>query len=223
MSQSKPELKVTVLSDYICPFCYIGHLRLNALRQSYDLKINWCFIEIHPETPPAGHSISMLNYNAETWNKMSTSLKQLASEEAVELREHTFTTNSRKALLLGEACKALGAERFYPLHEQIFEAFFIDGLNIADERVLRELAEKNNIPQAIVQQAWSDEFANGPANSVPHSLRSYLQYAGALQVKSVPTFIIGEHLLSGVITREKLFAAAHQSLQKKDEIKAKLN
>jgi len=209
----KPELKITILSDYICPFCFIGHLRLNALREIYDLKVNWCFIEIHPETPSTGHSIKMLNYSDEVWDEMSKNLLQLAQEEGITLCEQTITTNSRKALLLSEAVKPLGAELFYPLHERLFNAYFIDGKNIGDETVLREIAHEKNIPENIVNQAWSDEFANGPADSVPSSLLSYLQYAGALQAKSVPTFIIGKEILSGVVTRQKLLDSARNHLQ----------
>jgi len=212
----KPELKITILSDYICPFCFIGHLRLDVLRENYDLKVNWCFIEIHPETPSEGHSIKMLNYSDEVWDKMSKNLLQLAQEEGITLCEQTITTNSRKALLLSEAVKPLGAELFYPLHERLFSAYFIDGKNIGDETVLREIARENNIPENIVNQAWSDEFANGPAGSVPSSLLSYLQYAGALQAKSVPTFIIGKKMLSGVVTRQKLLDLAKNHLQKAD-------
>jgi len=39
--ESLPELKVTVYSDYICPFCYVGYHRLLRLRDNYNLKINW--------------------------------------------------------------------------------------------------------------------------------------------------------------------------------------
>jgi len=211
----KPELKISILSDYICPFCFIGHLRLNSLREEYDLKINWCFIEIHPETPSVGHSVKLLNYSDETWDSMLKNLKTLADEEGIQLSEQTITTNSRKALLLSEACKPLGADVFYPLHEKIFSACFIDGKNIGDEAILREIARQNNIPENIVNQAWSDKYADGPADSVPSSLLPYLQYAGALQAKSVPTFIIGDEILPGVVTREKLRDAA-QLYQKKN-------
>lgn len=204
----KPELKISILSDYICPFCFIGHLRLNVLRDIYDLKINWCFIEIHPETPSLGHSVKMLNYDDSVWNEMTTNLKQLADEEGITLCEQTITTNSRKALLLSQAVKPLGADVFYPLHEQLFHAYFIEGRNIGDESVLREIARDNNIPENIVTTAWSEKYANGPAESVPASLLPYLQYAGTLQAKSVPSFIIGEQMLSGVTTREKLLDAA---------------
>lgn len=210
----KPELKVTVLSDYICPFCFIGHLRLNALRELYDLKVNWCFIEIHPETPTTGQSVKLLNYNKDTWDSMMKNLDGLAKEENITFCEQTITTNSRKALLLSEACKSLGADVFYPLHEQIFHAYFIEGKNIGDEAVLREIARANNISESMVNEAWSDKHADGPADSVPASLLPYLQYAGAIQAKSVPTFIIGEEMLPGVISREKLLTVAAQEAQK---------
>ena len=207
----KPELKISILSDYICPFCYIAHLRLKSLREQYELKINWCHIEIHPETPATGHSIKMLNYSDETWNNMLQNLLQLAKEEGVTLCKQTITTNSRKALLLSEACKPLGAEVFYPLHEQIFTAYFIEGKNIGDESVLREIARQNNIPEELVNKAWSEEYANGPADSVPPSLLAYLQYAGAIQANSVPCIIMGEQKFYGVVTREKLLQAASLS------------
>ena len=218
----KPELKVSILSDYICPFCFIGHLRLSSLRKLYDLKINWCFIEIHPETPSEGHSIKMLNYDNDVWDEMTKNLTQLADEEGIKICEQTMTTNSRKALLLSEAVKPLGADVFYPLHEQLFNAYFVDGKNIGDEKILRDIAKQNNIPENLVNRAWDDKYANGPADSVPSSLLPYLQYAGALQAKSVPTFIIGKEILNGVVTREKLLSAAKKNMLN-DENNEKLN
>lgn len=110
----KPLLKVSVLSDYICPFCFIGHKRLEALREHYELRINWCFIEIHPETPAEGYDVAMLNYSEEYWDSLMKNLFQLAKEENIELSPQTITTNSRRALLLAEASKSLGAEFFIP-------------------------------------------------------------------------------------------------------------
>ena len=47
-AREKPVLLATVFTDYICPFCYVGDARLDRLREDYALKINWCFVEIHP-------------------------------------------------------------------------------------------------------------------------------------------------------------------------------
>lgn len=51
---AKPTLLVSVFSDYICPFCYGGSHRLLRLRRRCELQVNWCGLEIHPETPPFG-------------------------------------------------------------------------------------------------------------------------------------------------------------------------
>lgn len=210
MSDTKAELKISVISDYICPFCFIGHRRLHHLRDDYDLKINWCFVEIHPETPAEGQSVAMLDYSADYWNQLMQNLQRLADEEGIKLAEHTMTTNSRQALLLAEASKALGTELFYPLHERLFEAYFVDGLNIGDEQVLRQIAGECNIPDPVIEQAWSDPHSRGPADRVPDALLPYLQYAGAINARSVPTFVFGKEMLTGAVeTRLLRQAAAH--------------
>lgn len=94
------------------------------------------------------------------------------------------------------------------MHHALFEAYFVEGRNIGDEAVLRDIASAQRIPDNIIRQAWSDPYSDGPANSVPASLLPYLQYAGAIQAKSVPTFIFGEQMLPGVVSRDALLAAA---------------
>ena len=48
--------KVTIYSDYICPFCYIGKDRADRLQQEFDVEIEWKGFEIHPETPEEGRA-----------------------------------------------------------------------------------------------------------------------------------------------------------------------
>jgi predicted DsbA family dithiol-disulfide isomerase len=212
MPSQKLELKISVLSDYICPFCFIGHKRLECLREDYDLKINWCFVEIHPETPTEGQSVSMFNYSKDYWDELMVNLHQLADEEGIKLSKHTIAANSRKALLLAEACKSLGADTFYPLHERLFEAYFVEGQNIGNEQILRNIAKECCIPDNIVEQAWSDPYTNGSTDDIPKSLLPYLQYAGAIQAKSVPTFVFNKKMLNGVVEKKVLIQTAKDML-----------
>ncbi|MDH5483648.1 MAG: DsbA family protein [Gammaproteobacteria bacterium] len=212
MTNTKPEVKISVISDYICPFCYIGHKRLESLREDYVLKINWCFVEIHPETPAEGQSVKLLNYSEDYWNELMQNLHQMAEAEGLKLSEHTITTNSRKALLLAEATKSLGADLFYPLHERLFEAYFVDALNIGDEQVLRDIAAECNISNEIIEQAWQDPYSHGPEDSVPAPLLPYLQYAGSIQASSVPTFVFGTEMLTGAVSKAALKQAAKNFL-----------
>lgn len=181
----KPVLLATVFSDYICPFCYVGDVRLDRLRETYALKINWCFVEIHPETPAQGMDASRLGYPQPLWQRMMANLDALAGEEGIEFRSHRFTTNSRKALLLAEAAKAEGAEVFYRLHRRLFEAFFTEARNIGDEAVLRDLADETGVAAGTVQSAWTDERH-------AQRLELYLTAARQLGVRATPTIFFGE-------------------------------
>lgn len=208
---TRPVLYSTVFSDYICPFCYIGDLRLDRLRQYYDLKINWCLIEIHPETPAGGKPVAELGYGRAQWRQMMTNLRRLADEEGVSLAEHDFTTNSRKALLLAEAAKSAGSEVFYALHRRLFEAFFVDGLNIGDELVLTGLAVECGVPADTVRSAWSDARHAG-------MLQQYLAAAAQYRVRATPTIFFDEqHRLDGALPYDAFLSAAkagYESQQK---------
>ena len=201
MKHSKPELKVTVFSDYICPFCYVGDARLNRLRADYDLKVNWCFLEIHPETSPRGEPVASLDYPSETWQRMMTTLREMAEEENLPLLDHDFTTNSRSALLLAEAAKYIDRDVFYRLHKRLFEAYFSEGQNIGDRDCLRRLALDAGMSEEQIEAAWQDPVVAG-------RLQLYMKAAGDLGVKATPTYFIGEQRLDGAVPVEQLVQAA---------------
>ncbi len=196
-----PELKVTVFSDYICPFCYVGHHRLMRLRDEYDLKINWRFIEIHPETSADGEPVASLEYPSEQWNQLMQNLEAVAKEEGIAMAKHTFTTNSRDALLLSEAAKQQGREKFYDLHEKLFKAFFVDSRNIGDRNILRELAADSDIDNELIESAWQDK-------KYQQNILSNYNEARRHEIQAVPSFIIGDRKLTGVVTEDVMRSAA---------------
>ena len=198
-----PELKITVYSDYICPFCYVGHHRLQRLRDSYDLKINWCFLEIHPETSVEGDPIDSLGYPAEQWQKMLDNLERIADEENIPLSRLSFITNSRDALLLSEAAKQCGRDTFYTLHERLFNAYFVDSINVGDRHRLIELARSCGIDEAIIDSAWSDQ-------KFRQRLLENLNSARQHRIQSVPSFVFGDRVLTGVVAESTFREAAEQ-------------
>jgi len=201
--ESLPELQVTVYSDYICPFCYVGHHRLQRLRDSYDLKINWCFLEIHPETSSDGEPIDSLEYPSEQWQMMLENLERIAQEENIPLSKLSFITNSKDALLLSEAAKQCGREIFYTLHEKLFEAYFVDGKNIGDRHVLKTIASSCGIDDETVEASWTDGNLN-------KRLMNNFNTARTHNIQSVPSFIFGERVLTGVVAEATFREAAAQ-------------
>jgi predicted DsbA family dithiol-disulfide isomerase len=200
-----PELNITVYSDYICPFCYVGHHRLQRLRDTYELKINWCFLEIHPETATEGEAIDSLNYPAEQWNQMMENLERVAKEENIPLSKLSFITNSKDALLLSEAAKQCGRDIFYKLHEKLFNTYFVDSKNIADREVLRATAKSCGIDKETIDSAWSDECYQ-------QRLLQNLNSARQHNIQSVPSFVFGEKILTGVVSESRFRKAASEML-----------
>jgi predicted DsbA family dithiol-disulfide isomerase len=197
----RPELRVTAFSDYICPFCYIGSRRPLRLDEAFDLRVNWCGVEIHPETPPEGMPVARLGYQPAQWMAMMENLQHLAAEDGLVLREHDFTTNSHKALLLAESAKEAGRGPFYALHESLFRAFHVEGTNIGDASVLCQLATGAGIPEAMVERAWQEE-------RFEERLRQNLRAAAQIGLRGTPTFIIGRQVMAGAVSYAQMQRAA---------------
>ncbi len=200
---SLPELHITVYSDYICPFCYVGHHRLQRLRDEYNLKINWCFLEIHPETSADSEPIDSLEYPSEQWQTMLKNLDRIAKEENIPLSRLSFITNSKDALSLSEAAKQCGRELFYDLHEKLFNAYFVDQKNIGDRGVLKKLARSCGMVDAMIDSSWTDE-------NIKKRLLNNFSSARTHNIQSVPGFIFGERILTGVVTESTFREAAEQ-------------
>ncbi len=207
----KPTLLATVFSDYICPFCYIGDLRLDHLRDEFELKINWCLLEIHPDTPASGMSVNDLGYSDPHWQQMMNNLEALAAEEGVHFRPHELTANSHRALLLAEAAKEDGAGVFYSLHRRLFEAYFTEGRNIGAADVLTGIAREAGVADSTLERAWNDA-------RYEERLAGYLAAARELGVRATPTVFFGEHQrldgalpLSAFRTAARAGAAAQQA------------
>jgi len=206
---SLPELKVTVYSDYICPFCYLGYHRLQRLRDRYDLKINWCFLEIHPETSTQGEALDTLDYPSQQWQQMLDNMQRLAAEENIPLGKLSFITNSRDALLLAEAAKQCGKKVFYDLHEKLFSAYFVDGRNIGDRNLLRDIAASCAIDYQTIESAWRDEVY---AKRLIDNYRSARQH----NIQSVPSFVFGNRVLTGVVSEATFREAAGRLVTSSD-------
>lgn len=194
-------LAVTVYSDYVCPFCYIGHLRLEKLRDEYDLEVDWKFLEIHPENPPEGKPVTELGYPPRHWEMLMHNLSRMAREEGVTLAERTFTTNSRRALKLAQAVRERQPAVFARLNRELYEAYFLRRGNIGDPEVLTSVAKSCGVDPATVEQAWNDDHYD---DVLAENQRS----AGRLQITGTPTYVFGDRVYSGAIPVYMLREAA---------------
>lgn len=188
----KTPIRVAMYTDYICPFCFIGHLRLEKLRDEYDLDVDWRFLEIHPDTPPEGKPVSELGYSRRQWRQMMRNFARMAEEEGIKLPPRTFTTNSRRALKLAQAAREHQPAAFETLNHRLYEAYFLERDNIGDPDVLRALAAECGVEPEILEGAWDD-----PAYD--EILQSNQRSAVHWGVAATPTYVFGDQPYTGAI------------------------
>jgi len=191
--------------DYICPFCYVGDARLERVGRRYPIAVQYRFIEIHPDNPPEGRPVEELGYPAEQWQAMNANLRRMVEAESLPFAERTFTTNSRRALLLAQTVFDERPEAFRPLHRAIFHAYFVEQRNIGDADVLRELAGRHGA-EDLVDRAWSE-------NRYLARLLEHVEAAQALKLTGVPTLVVDDRPFTGAVSVETLEQALEQHRQ----------
>ncbi|EAR20472.1 DsbA family oxidoreductase [Nitrococcus mobilis] len=196
MNEPRSSVPIEVYIDYICPFCYVGNARLQRIAQRYPVTIQYRFVEIHPDNPPQGRPLSELGYPPEQWRRMMDNLNAMVSQEGLPMGERTFTTNSRKALLLAQATLDERPVAFPALNEALFQAYFTEGRNIGEEAVLRELAQHHGI-EDLLTPAWETALYR-------QRLLEHVEAAQQIGLTGVPTVVVADQPFAGAVSMETL-------------------
>src|SRR5258705_2252354 len=146
-------MKITVFSDYICPFCFIGTETLRKVQpQVPPFTLEWKAFQIHPEYPATGIPTEQraAQFGKERYAAVWRNIISLAEGIELTMRPPTVLTNSLMALEATEYAKDQGkAEEFSCT---VYRAYFQDGQNIGDLNVVLALAQEVGLDSAIVQE-----------------------------------------------------------------------
>lgn len=200
--QQDVRVPVALYFDYICPFCYVADARLDRVRERYPVAVQYRFIEIHPDNPSEGRPVEELGYPQAQWQAMNENLQRMVTEEGLPFAERTFTTNSRRALLLAQAVFEERPEAFLALHRALFHAYFAERRNIGDPEVLRDLARQHGVLD-LAERAWSEQHYLA-------RLLEHVESAQALKLTGVPTLVVDDRPFTGAVSVETLEQALEQ-------------
>ncbi len=141
-------VRVTVVSDFICPWCYIGKARLSAaladLGDAVPAQVHWRPFELNPDLPPGG--IDRRTYRTQKFGSWERSLKldaqviEAAAGDGIvfDYDRQPRTPNTRAAhRLVWLAQHAVDAT---PLADAIFRAYFTEGRDIGRHEELAAIA-----------------------------------------------------------------------------------
>ena len=183
-------LKITMFSDFVCPFCYIGFEVIRKLKPEFNIDLEWRGYQIHPEWPPEGipaeqvRTPSDMDARRAAWQRITA----MAEAEGLEIKPPVLFTSSRAALAACEFAREKGGAD--ELEGRIYRAYFVDGANIGDARLVARLGaecgfDEKEVAQAIAAPRYELRLKN---NALAARQRS---------VSGVPTFFIGQYPLVG--------------------------
>lgn len=138
-------LSVEIVSDFVCPWCFIGSRRLSqaaARLESVDVTVSYRPFLLDPNTPEAGGDLRdrlREKYGVDP-DSMFGRVEAAARESGIPLdfsvvRRYASTL---RAHTLVRAAEAKGTQQ--ALAEALFTVYFLEGKDIGDDEVLVTLA-----------------------------------------------------------------------------------
>jgi predicted DsbA family dithiol-disulfide isomerase len=113
-------------------------VRVEQLQEEFPLDVEWHPFELRPGTPAEGIPMERVLGRGRYTSEYLARLGDEATRAGIHMKPRALLPNSRPALEAAEFAREAG--RFEPLHRALFRAYFEQGEDIGDERVLARLA-----------------------------------------------------------------------------------
>lgn len=185
-----PTVHIDFISDFICPWCYIGKARLERIRSillpEIHLEISAEPYILYPFIPKGG--LPKEDFAKKTKPGMGKSLRYEADQEGIRLnyRDIARIPNSLEAHRLVWLVK--NQHKQYELAKQIFHSYFELGKNIEDQSYLVHLAREMGIEEDTIEQ-----FIQQSTGEV--EIRSYIDSLKEEIVSVVPSLRLARRFM----------------------------
>jgi len=210
MTSSHP-LQIDVVSDVVCPWCYVGKHRLEralALAPDVAVKVNWWPFFLNPWVPREG--MSREDYlvtkfgSVEAYKGISSRIKDIAAEEGLQynperVQRQPNTIDCHRLIHWADASGAAAA-----MKQRLMELYFRDGGDLTQLYVLVQAAadvglDANEMRARLGTDADVD-LVSVQANE-----------ASSKGISGVPTYVFAQrYAVSGAQPPEQLAAAIRQ-------------
>ena len=210
---ARPVHQLTIVSDVICPWCFVAKKNLEKALElagtGLAVAITWRPFELNPDMPKEGMNRREYRSNKfGSWEQSQTLDAQVASAGKLagitfhhDLMERTPNTfNAHRLIWLAGEESVQDA-----VVEALFGAYFVEGRDVGDTKVLAEIAKQAGLSDTVVAA-----FLEGTAGTDEVRLEAETAKMGG--ISGVPTFILdGEELFSGAMKPEHMAARLREA------------
>jgi predicted DsbA family dithiol-disulfide isomerase len=211
-------MQIDVISDTVCPWCYIGKRRLARaleMRPETEFDIQWRPYFLDPNVPREGADrrayMAAKFGNSERREAMTQTLKAEGLKEGIafafeKIERRPNTLDSHR--LIRWAANA-GIQDI--VVERLFAAYFLEGRDIGDPTVLEFLAADAGMDSIEVA-----ELLGGDSDLA--NVEREAKLAGEMGITGVPTFIFAsKFVISGAREPEVLVQVIDKALEAAEE------
>jgi predicted DsbA family dithiol-disulfide isomerase len=214
----KEKITIDVISDVVCPWCYIGKRRLekavDQLKDQYEFDIHYHPFELNPAVPKKGYNqkvyLSEKFGGMERYEQLTARVTGVAADEGITFRydlqnisPNTFDAH-RIVWYAGQEGKQLATV------EAFFKAYFTDGV---------DLSKKENLVTVAVAAGLNKEKVERLLETEEGTLEIKKEYAFNQNagVTGVPFYIINnKYAVSGAQPAD-VFVDALEEIAKENQ------
>jgi len=188
MTEANDVLTIDVVSDVVCPWCYLGEKRLDAAlaEESRPVVVRWRPYQLDPSLPEGG--LDRAEYMERKFGRdgrlksIHDHLVRLGAEVGVSFAFDRIkrAPNTLDAHRLIRWAGSAGSQR--EVVDRLFRGYFVEGRDIGDRAVLLDVAAASGLDADIVDGLLA-EGADADA------VRREIAEAQAVGVTGVPFFI----------------------------------
>lgn len=188
-------MRIDIVSDMICPWCYLGKRRLEvALARHPELsaKVNWLPFELNPSMPAGGmprdEYLGAKFGSLDTLREAESRLAGLGDQEGITYRfdRIRMSPNTRAAHALAEIAAETGQQD--TIVEALFRAYFESGKDIGNLDTLLVIAASAGLEPSLVRARIAAREDWPAIEAAEQEIRS----AG---ITGVPFFILDRRLV----------------------------
>lgn len=188
----RPRLRIDIVFDTICPWCFVGKRRLDlalARRPNANAELCWRPFLLNPDMPPAG--IDRGDYLETKFGgdhrtqRVFGAVKSAGEALGIpfdfdRIQRTPATIDSHRLIRFAEA-----ANRQADAVEALFNAYFTEGLDISESDVLHDMAVRIGLDDEAVRAYLRSE--TDIASIFNENARSH-----RMGVNGVPCFVFNE-------------------------------
>jgi predicted DsbA family dithiol-disulfide isomerase len=193
-------LRIDIVSDVVCPWCYLGQRRLKLALESMagelSADIVWKPYQLEPNAPPEGFDafdyLARKIGGAERVRQSHEMLTRMGAEVGLPfaLEKTTILPNTFDAHRLLHWAGKFGAGIQDKVAHALFTANFVEGRNVGDREVLADIAASVGMDREDVSRRLATDEDRD-------TIQKEIANAQRMGVSGVPFFVIeGKYAIS---------------------------